>query len=71
MKLFFATVTAAAFLWLAVIVTVVGIVIDHIVAVGLAAAVAAAVLLALRTRRHRRARPLATRPPYRAHVRSR
>ena len=71
MKLIFAAVTAAAFLWVAVIVTVVGLVIDHIVAVGLAAAVAAAVLLALRTRRDRRARPLAARPPHLAHVRSR
>lgn len=70
MKLFFAAVTAAAFLWLAVIVTIVGIVIDHIVAVGLTAALAAAVL-ALRTRRHRSARPLCARRPHRAHVRSR
>lgn len=71
MKLFFAAVTAAAFLWLAVIVTIVGIVIDHIVAVGLTAALTATVLLVLRTRRHRSARPLAARPPHWAHVRSR
>lgn len=71
MRLLFAAVTAAAFLWLAVIVTIVGIVIDHIVAVGLTAALAAAVLLALRTRRHRSARPLAARRALWAQVRSR
>lgn len=71
MKLFFAAVTAAAFLWLAVIVTIVGIVIDHIVAVGLTAALAAAVLMALRTRQHRSTRPLGAHRPHWAHVRSR
>ncbi|MDV3133326.1 hypothetical protein [Mycobacterium sp. 29Ha] len=67
MRLILAAITAAVFLWLAVIVTLVGIVMDHIVAVSVIAVVMAAALLTLRMRR-RRARAAPARLPHRAHV---
>jgi hypothetical protein len=61
MKLFFATITAAAFFSIALIVTMLGVVVAHVVAVGVAAGALAAVML------RRQPRPTAHRgrPPHR------